>query len=213
MRTKIQLSDAMGHLKGLRVTLANSSHYVKTVRQWLTYLLLWPCLNSPLKSKVSRLFSIKFQIWPGWIQEYIIGPKPKDLEPRMRSPSMLRITSIRILRRRLETHAKSKVLTGRPSGPDSVTDFRLGPVISSVKTINSRTVSSPNSRVYSISRGPLDAKHLGFLGLELQVKCLSLVSRAPRTEDFKGSVHWWHPYGDWGEAVLLSRVSENIRHK
>lgn len=156
-------------------------------------------------------FQLNFKF--GLVEYRSIGPKPKDLEPKMRFPSMLRITSIRILRQRLETHAKSKVLTGRPSGPDSVTDFRLGLVISSVRTINSWTVSSPNSSFHSISRGPLHAKHLGFLGLELQVKCLGLVSRAPRTEDFKGSAHWWHPYGDWGEAVLLSRVSENIRQK
>lgn len=41
-------------------------------------------------------------------------------------------------------------------------------VISSVKIINSQTISSLNSHFYSISRGPLDAKHLEFLGLELQ---------------------------------------------
>lgn len=216
MRTKIQLSDAMGHLKGLRVRLAKGSYYVKTVRQWLTISFFGLAWAVHLKSKVSRLFSIKFQIWPGWIQAYITGPKPEALEPRM-WPQYAKNYQHQNSETEARNTCKEQSTNWATFRPDSVTDFQFGPVISSVKTINSWTVSSPNSCFYSISRGPLDAKHLGFLGLELQVKCLGLVLQEQRTSKEA-------PTGDiltetdlvrqccWAEYLSTSDISTSVLH-
>lgn len=61
-------------------------------------------------------------------------------------------------------------------------------VISSVKIINSQTISSLNSHFYSISRGPLDAKHLGFLGLEIQALGLELQEQRTSKETPIGDI-------------------------
>lgn len=51
-------SDAIGHLKGLRMTLVKSPDYIKTVQEKLKY----PFLESTIGvHTVSTLFSTKFQ--------------------------------------------------------------------------------------------------------------------------------------------------------